>query len=75
MKQSSDLTALCSPARHTPEDYIRVVNSRIDLQNYLMNFCPAVARPSWDDMQVTLALLLQLSVELCFHTAVSQGCC
>lgn len=37
MKQASDLTALCSPARHTSEDYLRVVNSMIDLLNYLMN--------------------------------------
>jgi len=36
MKQASDLTGLCSPARHTSEDYLRIANS-IDLLNYLVN--------------------------------------
>lgn len=37
MKQASDLTALCSPARHTSEGYLRIANSMIDLLNYSVN--------------------------------------
>lgn len=37
MNQASDLTVLCSPARHTSEDYLRVANSMTDLQNYIVN--------------------------------------
>lgn len=34
MKQTSDLTILCSPARHTSEDYLRTANSMANLLTY-----------------------------------------
>lgn len=44
MKQASDLPALCSPARDTSEDYLRIANSMIDLLNYSVNSWRAEVR-------------------------------